>query len=302
MKTNHQIKSLLLAAAIALPSILIAQPSAHYPPGLEGVKAATLPPPGLYVRDYNYFYFADRLNDSNGNEIKPADPEAFIYANAPRVLWITDMKALGGFVGFDALVPLQQTSLEANTPAGRFDESDFNVGDLFAEATLSWHLAQLDAAVGFGVWAPTGNSSPLYDLSTDAGKGYWTPMFTAGATYYFDTNKQWAVSILNRYELNTQEKYTDITPGDAWTVEGGFSYGVSKTVDVGLVGYHQRQLNSDKGGLASSARDWVAGAGPEVSVFYPRIMFGWSFRYLYEFAAENRLQGHTAVLTLTKRF
>src|SRR5512137_368449 len=89
-----------LAAGLAvLPTLLQAQPTAHYVPGVEGIKGSTLPPPGFYVRDYNVFYFADRVNDDNGNKISAADPKAFIYANVPRVLWITDQKVLGGYLG-----------------------------------------------------------------------------------------------------------------------------------------------------------------------------------------------------------
>jgi hypothetical protein len=35
---------------------------------------------------------------------------------------------------------------------------------------------------------------------------------------------------------------------------------------------------------------------------FPKQMFFVSLRYNYEFMAENRAQGHTTALTLTKRF
>ena len=44
------------AALLAPPCALKAESTAHYPPGLHGINAATLPPPGFYVRDYNFFY------------------------------------------------------------------------------------------------------------------------------------------------------------------------------------------------------------------------------------------------------
>jgi hypothetical protein len=291
----------LVAGALSLPLSSTAQPSAHYAPGLEGIKAATLPPPGLYLRDYNLFYYSDRLNNSNGREIKEADVEAFIYANAPRLVWITDYKLLGGYLGFDALIPLQYTSLEANTPGGRYKDSTFGIGDLFGEVTLSWHGKQYDAAIGYGIWAPTGDSSA--GLTTRAGQGFWTHMFTAGATFYPDEAKKWSISALNRYEINTEKKYTDITRGDVWTIEGGIGRMLTPTIEAGVVSYYQRQLESDKGASAQpGSRDWVVAVGPELAGFYPRIMFGWSIRYLYEVEAVNRLQGHTTVLTLTKRF
>ena len=74
-------------------------------PGVEGIKGASLPPPGFYVRDYNYFYASHRLNDSNGKSAPPGDFDAFTYGNIPRVIWITDLKLLDGFVGVDALLP-----------------------------------------------------------------------------------------------------------------------------------------------------------------------------------------------------
>ena len=44
-----------------------AQPNftGHYPAGVEGIKGGSLPPPGFYARDYNVFYYADRLEVKN---------------------------------------------------------------------------------------------------------------------------------------------------------------------------------------------------------------------------------------------
>jgi len=287
------------AAALLLACVAQAQPSAHYVPGVEGLKAATLPPPGLYLRDYNVAYFSDRYNDSNGDEISAADPKAFVYANVPRLIWITDLKLLGGNIGVDALIPIQYNSLEITTPGGPFDKNNFDFGDVFAEATWSTHLKQFDISLAYGAWMPTGNSS-TENPNVESGLGYWTHMFTVGATWYPDSQKKWSISALNRYEINLEKEDTELTKGDVWTIEGGIGYAVAPTVDVGVVSYYQRQLTRDEN--PSSALDSVVAVGPEVSVFYPRITFGWSLRYLYEVMSEDRLQGHTVALTLTKRF
>jgi hypothetical protein len=292
--------SLLIAGLLALPSFVQAQPTAHYVPGSEGIKAATLPPPGLWLRDYNSFYYADQVNDSQGHKIGVADAKAFVYANVPRLLWITDVKPLGGYLGVDALVPLVYTEIKANTAGGPFHNQTFGVGDLFFEGTWSWHLKQWDLALGAGAWAPTGDFS--MNNPTRAGQGYWTEMLTAGATWYPDQEKKWALSVLNRYEFNDIQRDTHIRRGQAYTVEGGLSYGVTKTVDIGAIGYYQQQVTEDSGPGASSERDRVAGIGPEVSAFFPSVMLGVSLRYAYEFMAESRLQGNTVTLTITKKF
>lgn len=300
MKQLVQKLFLSAVALAAVPTLVFAQPTAHYVPGVEGIKGASLPPPGVYLRDYSVFYFANRLNDGSGNEIAPADAQAFIFANVPRVLWITDQKFLGGSVGVDALLPLQYTSLEANTPGGPFDDSTFGVGDFFAEATLSWHKPQADLSLAYGIWAPTGDSSP--NLTTRAGLGYWTHMFTAGATWYPDKEKKWSLSVLNRYEINTEKADTSITPGQALTVEWGLGYALKPTIEVGLAGYGQFQTTKDSGAGAGDGKDQVIAVGPEISTVCPKLGVLISLRYLCEVVAEERLQGNTVALTLTKRF
>ena len=296
MKTRIQFL-LLAASLVALPGILQAQPSAHYPAGVEGIKAASLPPPGIYVRDYNYFYFADQLNTPSGS--KAADVDALVYANVPRLIWITDWKFLGGSPGVDVLLPLQYTSLKIDgTP---YNSSTFGIGDLCIEPQLSWHTKQWDLAVAYAIWMPTGDSPTQPGPSTRAGGGFWTHMLTAGATWYMDEEKTWAVSALNRYEFSTEQRDTHIIPGQTYTLEWGVSKTVNKVIDLGAVGYYQQQVNPNEGASWSS-RSRVAAIGPEVSVAFPKIMLFASCRYLYEFMAENRLQGSVVTLTLTKRF
>lgn len=289
----RSIRLLFVTGLLALPTLLLAQPTAHYVPGIEGIKGASLPPPGFYVRDYNYAYFANQWNDASGHGAGPGNFEVFTYANVPRAIWITDTKFLGGYVGVDALLPLVYQSVTA----GPYNSDNFGIGDVFAEGTLSWHIQQFDFSFGAGVWAPTGDSGE----PTDAGAGYWTPMLTAGITWYIDTEKTWSVSALNRYEFNTESSDTDITPGQAYTLEWGIAKSVTKTIDLGVVGYYQQQVTG--GSLnGSSAHDRVAAVGPEIVVMFPEPTLFVSLRYLYEFMAEDRAQGQTFALTLTKRF
>ena len=144
---------------------------------------------------------------------------------------------------------------------------------------------------------PTGESHD----PADAGFGYWSPMLTAGATWYIDANKKWALSALSRYEFNTEDRDTDITPGQAYTLEWGASYALKPTIDVGVVGYYQRQTTNDRDSTSNN-RDQVVAFGGEVSAMCPRLKLFTSLRYLYEVSSKDRLQGNTIALTLTKPF
>jgi hypothetical protein len=262
---------------------------------VEGIKAASLPPPGFYVRDYNYFYWANSLNDSSGNKIDQANLYAFTYANLPRLMWITDTKFLGGYVGVDGFLPIVSEQVNAMGSGSH----NFGIGDLFVEGTLSWHTKQFDFAVGSGVDMPTGDSPGKPGPSTEPGLGYYTFMQTAGATWYIDEEKTWAVSALNRFEFNTEQRFTEVTYGDAYTLEWGVSKTMEKVIDVGAVGYYQQQVTGDSNGQPLNR---VAAVGPEISVAIPQVMFFVSLRYEYEFMAYSRAQGNDVTLTLTKRF
>lgn len=281
----------LLSAALGIAA---AQAQDHqYPIGVEGLKAGTLPPPGVYLRDYNLFYFAGTLNDYQGHKV-PVDFDVFAYAQAPRLIWISELKILGANYGADMLVPFIYTDFRAP-----FQASEFGLGDIFFEPiTLSWHGKQFDAGVGYGFWAPTGESG----APADPGKGYWDQMFTLGGTWYPDTARTWNVSALARYEISSNTNPYDIRPGNMLSVEGGIGKNLAPTFMFGLAGYVQQQTTYSSGALASSQLTQVYGIGPEIEWVIPKWAFITSLRYIFELGSTGRPQGDTITLTLTKRF
>jgi hypothetical protein len=286
---------ILAVCALALPQLGRAQPfGGHYPAGAEGIKAGSLPPPGIYLRDYNFVYTANRFNGG------PPDFDITAYLNAIRPIWITDYKILGGYYGADILVPFGYFEWKA---AGQRD-SYFGIGDIHVEPiTLSWHPGQFDLAVGYAFWTPNGD----FDAKRPSliSSGFWSHMFTAGATWYPDQEKSWAVSTLHRYEVHMEHEDVKLTPGDTYTLELGVSKGMAKGVEVGLVGYYQQQVNNDSGPAVpydASIHDRIVAVGPEVSLFCEKHKLFLSLRYLREFAAEQRPEGHKVSLTFTKIF
>jgi hypothetical protein len=279
----------------ALAGAVQAQPTAHYPTGIHGINAGTLPLPGFYVRDYNLFYGSDRLNDSTGSRTAPANFEAFTYANILRPIWITDLKLLGAYAGVDMVVPFIYRRLQS----GKFDSSTFGLGDVLPEATLSWHFSHFDVCAGAGEWIPTGDSGVR--PTTRPGLGYWGTMFTLGGTWYIDNDRKWSVGALNRYEINGQKQETDTTTGDAWTLEWGVGRKLTKSLTAGVAGYYQAKVTGDSGAHPQPLNR-VAALGPELAVAFPSLQLSVALRYEYEFMSNNRAQGHTGALVLTKRF
>lgn len=74
---------------------------AHYTSGAEGLKAATLPPEGLYYRLYVY-YQASHMRDNDGNKV--GDFDADVYVMARRFIYNSGFKLLGADLVVDILL------------------------------------------------------------------------------------------------------------------------------------------------------------------------------------------------------
>ncbi|HSB07104.1 MAG TPA: hypothetical protein VLK23_18150, partial [Thermodesulfobacteriota bacterium] len=104
--------------AIIIPVILFVLPlfafaggGQHYPNGAEAMLIGVAPPPGFYLKDYNFFYHASKLKDNHGNTLSLAKngvelDKLEVFANIPRFIWISKLNLLGGFYGMHLFVPL----------------------------------------------------------------------------------------------------------------------------------------------------------------------------------------------------
>lgn len=286
------------AALLASTGMTFANPgtppivAGHYPAGAEGIKGASLPPPGVYFRDYNMYYSANEYD--NG----PPNFDISAYINAPRLIWMTDFKILGADYGMDVIVPFGYMDWNVGHGGGG---SYSGLGDMQIEPLLlSWHFQQFDLAAGYAIWAPTGDFS--VDRPDILAKGFWSHMLTLGGTWYIDTEKTWALSLLNRYEFCLEQDDTGTEPGQVYTLEAGLSKSITKTMDVGMIGYWQQQTTDDDGRFVSGVHDRKLGLGAEITGVCPVTGLLASLRYAYEMAAEDRPEGQLLTLTLTKRF
>lgn len=284
----------VLVFSICVPSVF----AQHYVNGVEGIKAGSVPPPGMYYKMYNVYYTADSLTDENGDDL-PVGFDLTVFANVHRFIWMYGYQLFGADLGADIVVPLIYTDIEVKAKGVQDDE--FELGDICLEPLLmAWHGPRYDAAFGLAFYLPTGD----YDQNKPAspGKDMWTTMFTLGGTLYFDNEKTWSASILARYEIHTEKGDTDITPGNDFHFEWGFGKTLEQIWDVGVTGYCHWQVSEDSGDNATDVKDQVYAMGPEVSVFIPPYKLFVSLRSQWEFAAEDRSEGMITTLTLTKIF
>lgn len=304
---SRKVGRITMALAVMLVSLGYAEE--HYVNGVEGIKAATLPPPGYYWRVYGVMYTADKLADSDGNttRVPTADGERVdmdfdlgVYALVNRFIWSSPIEMLGGNYVCDVIVPVLQVDLKME-PIG-YDKDRAGLGDICVEPfVIAWHGRRYDAAAGVAAYLPTGSYEA--EEAANPGKGMWTGMLTLGGTLYLDEEKTWSASILGRYEKHSKIDDKDYTPGDDFHFEWGIGKTLAKVWDVGVAGYAQWQVTENEGAEAPyTNRNRVFAIGPEVIYFAQPIGLFASLRSEWEFGARDRPEGHITTLTLTKMF
>ncbi len=299
MKKIACIISIVSCFVVYLPGFALAGETGHYINGVEGIKAASVPPPGLYYRMYNVLYHAGRLKDRVGNKLD-IKFDLSVFAVANRVVWVTGHKVLGADYFMDATVPVVKTYINI----GGLNDERTGFGDINIEPVgLSWHGKRHDASFGVSMYLPTGE----YNVSKPAspGKDFYTLMFTFGWTSYLDPSRTWSASILGRYEIHSEMDDIHIRPGNDFHFEWGIGKTIARIFDVGLSGYCQWQVTDDSGSdlpWDKDIHDRVFALGPEMTSFIPSAKLFLSMRVLKEFGAVDRPQGNVATLTITKIF
>lgn len=268
----------------------------HYVNGAEGLRAASLPPPGVYYKLYTMYYSADTYRNKHGKSVGSFNVD--VFAMAHRVIYSSDIEFLGGNLLFDAVVPMVNTNIRMG---GAFDDERFGFGDILVEPfVLAWHGDRYDATVAAGVYLPSGYYSKN-DMASP-GKGYWSGLFTAGGTVYFDDLKTWHASILARYETHSEQQGANIRPGDDFRFEWGIGKMINNSFDLGVAGYCAWQVHADRGGRAAKDLEQVYAVGPEIAFPIPDWGMHISLRSLWEFENRSASEGNMTVLSLVKSF
>lgn len=254
-----KIASKFALAATLLSASFLAQAGGHYVPGVEGIQAASVPPPGMYYLGYLVNYSIDELRAPGSNTV-PLSNTGTVSALANRLVYITNTKFLGADYGMEAIVPVLRKSLNFNAPG--ISESNSGVGDVYlGPLVLGWHGANWDAVAAAGLWLDNASSSS----PSKPGNGYKSTMLTGGGTYYFDDAKSWSGSALVRFEMNSTDN-NGFKPGKQVSLEWGFGKSLGP-VQVGLVGYDQWQTSDDSGPGANG--DHAERHAIGVEVVYP---------------------------------
>lgn len=259
-----------------------------------------------------YDYQTSKLFNADGDKLSIPDINMFLVGFGGN--FVTNLKILGGNYGGSVLVAFASSRIEGDIISTK---SSLAFTDIYVQPMqLGWHTKKADFTVGYALYLPTGK----YELggNDNSGMGILTNEFSAGSTYYFDTKKEWNISALLSYALNSKKKNTgnnEIKPGSLLAIEGGLGKTWEKTVkdnplpmiiNAGMVYYMQfktgqdemtiPQINSSTFELKN--KDKIYALGAEANIFIPSIKSSIGIRWLSELGAINRTQGNSFFITL----
>jgi hypothetical protein len=296
------------------------------------------PAPGFVFTEYLSYYTADKLKDNHGRTLSLAKDyveldRSSAYASGNSILWVSNLKILGGFYGARFVVPVERlyTGMDAFIPfvgLRHLSEGAGGVGDIyFNPFMLSWHEKRglYHITTGVDITAPTGSYNKKRMICV--GRNLWTftpafqitaffpwyPKISAGmrVDYSFNTpNDDFIISqgtAAKIGNLSSMGQKTHITPGQEFHFDYGIGYSLTKLdashqFSVGVVGYYYQQVNEDKTGYGKFEKDrgQVFAVGP--GLWYNHKKWNVGLQGFFETAAKNRTEGWFGLSTITYSF
>ncbi|MBJ7555987.1 SphA family protein [Marinomonas spartinae] len=280
---NYFTGCLILGSLVATNAQATEGGGSNYPMGATDLLVGALPPPGVYPLIYAEHYKADDFKGNNGKSL-PINFKLKADVVAPRLLYVTDKKMLGGQLFFAGLLPL--VKLDVSMQGKRDKES--GIGDLDLTTGLAFHHSpQLHSAVGVDVFAPTGEyrSSRL----ANPGRNYWTVEGVYAASKIDPAGINWGVKVM--YDYNFKNDATNYKSGQELHADYSLGYGVAQHWIIGVGGYAYKQLTGDeKNGSDIGNKGQAFAIGPAIKYDNGNGFF-LSAKYQKEMSVKNRPEG-----------
>ncbi len=280
-----------------------------YRPGQVDLFAGMLPAPGgVLVK--NYFLFQDAsLTAQPQNAPVRLHTHTITYTDATFVIYTTPWRIFGANWG---VATLAQTRIADQTlrttviggPSSSQRSTVGGFGDLIVSPLmLNWNFSKFHLVSALMFYAPTGS----YDRRRviDIGLNRWAVEPDVGVTWLDEETGRHA-SLFAGYTVNAENPSTHYLSGQEFHADFVLAQHLPHGLIAGVAGYAVQQTTPDSGSGATlgAFKGRVIGLGPLLGATVPilRVPISFSFKYDFEFAAQNRSTGNALWLTGSFRF
>ena len=264
--------------------------------GAEGLYAPSLPGPGFYIKDYNFYQASTTLKNSDGKDI-PVGLNVGTFAVLPRFIYIPQ-KTFWGKSNFLLSLTTGATNIDLRETAVDYRAKGTHLIDPIVSVALGWHGKNYDLIAGSDNHIPVGAVG-----AAKPGNDEWTVIPSVGVTYYFDKKRKTNAYVLPRYEIHSAKRHSDVRMGDDFHVEFGAAHSVNPRMQIGPVGYAEWKVTQDSGKDITwdrTVKNHVVGLGPEVIMLLPSGLIV-QMRGIAEFGAHGQVQSNSVHLDFTKK-
>ena len=296
---------LVAVCGFVLVGQMEAQNRGVYPLGMSATSSGVTPDPGFTYSNQLLIYSRDKSKGPNGEVIATGSNSVVMDMNS--LAWVSGEKILGGAkFSMTATFPLARNSLTSDftgpvSGGGGFADS------YYQPFILGWEKKRAAFRAVYGFLAPTGSFRA--GANNNVGSGYWTHAFSSGQTFYLTQDRKTIASAFQMYEIHTTQEGTGIHPGQNFNLDfslmRALPVGDKPWLQVGLVGYNQRQMTARRGpGVTpeqEAARYKVNSLGFASNVNLPR-KINVGFKYFQEFSNRSTFQGHSIQISGAIKF
>lgn len=284
-----------ILVAICAP-LVGAQSRGVYPLGMSATNSGVTPEPGFTYSNQLLFYSRDEVKDENGATL-PITGSNSVLMDMNSLIWVSEKKILGGArYSAIATLPFATNDLTSDINGNISGGSGF-ADSYYVPFILGWNKERVGLRILYGFLAPTGRF--VAGASNNVGSGYWTNAFSSGQTFYLTRNKAWVLSAYEMYELHTAQEGTGTHPGETFDLDYSlmrtFTFSKSTSLQVGAVGYEQRQTTATRGPAVppdeSATRYAVNAFGVASNVVFPKRKINLGLKFFEEFANRSTFQG-----------
>lgn len=280
-----------------------------YRPGEVDLFAGMLPAPGgVLVK--NYFMFQDAsLTVQPNNAPVRVHARTITYTDATFMTYTTPWRLLGANWGVAAIAQTRIADQKMRTtliggPTSSQQSTVGGFGDLIVSPLmLNWNFAKFHLVGALMCYAPAGS----YDRRRiiDIGLNRWSVEPDVGVTW-MDPETGRHASLFAGYTINAENPSTHYLSGQEFHADFVLAQHLPHGLVAGVAGYAVQQTTADSGSGANlgAFKGRVIGLGPLAGITVPifKSPISFSFKYDFEFAAQNRSTGDELWLTAAIRF
>jgi hypothetical protein len=189
-----------------------------------------------------------------------------------------------------------------NSISGVRTDDRTTFADVFYQGTLKWNQGVNNEMIYV-----TGNiPSGTYDPNRLANLSLGFAAFDVGGGYtYFDTKAGNEFSVVAGLTYSLPNTYLQYQNGIDFHVDWAASKFVSKTLQIGIVGYYFQQITDDHGpgAVLGGFRGMTVGIGPQIGFLFPKLFAGYqgylNFKGYRDLETENRPSGWSTWATFS---